>query len=129
MTEIATIGIVPLKSVVSHGIFTEAVHVPLFPTLQILIFLQEPGSIIEYSTQEQYNGNWQFPLNPNHTHYVLVDSKYDDRKVSIKERNWFCDWLEVKLHREFSVPLVYIVAQGDGNTLETIAHGTNLSSE
>eukprot|EP00026_Physarum_polycephalum_P000864 Phypoly_transcript_00865.p1 GENE.Phypoly_transcript_00865~~Phypoly_transcript_00865.p1 ORF type:complete len:1244 (+),score=186.39 Phypoly_transcript_00865:84-3815(+) len=56
-------------------------------------------------------------LNPNHTHFILVDSKYATWGQEIRFRSAFENYIGEK----FKIPIVLIAVNGGPGTLETVA--------
>ena len=67
------------------------------------------------------NSQMSAGLDPNHTHFFLVDDQREDWGGEIKLRAEF----ESELSREFGVPLVMLVLEGGPGTYETVVNAIN----
>jgi len=102
--DVPCIGIASHKKVILHNLLKEdSMH---------------PGMTAEY-VANQPNNPLQCALNPNHTHFILVDSPEDKWGEEIKFRSE----LESCIREKFHIPVVLIVVNGGPGTLETVAQG------
>eukprot|EP01111_Echinosteliopsis_oligospora_P005886 TRINITY_DN1962_c0_g1_i2.p1 TRINITY_DN1962_c0_g1~~TRINITY_DN1962_c0_g1_i2.p1 ORF type:complete len:1043 (+),score=331.07 TRINITY_DN1962_c0_g1_i2:218-3346(+) len=80
--------------------------------------LRRGPEISNYSKQKPNSGE-SAALNPDHTHFILVDSKKDVWGEEIGFRSA----LEDHLSQKWEIPIVLIVVNGGPGTLRTVAEG------
>jgi len=76
------------------------------------------GATVSY-TPEKPNDAVSAALNPNHTHFVLVDSKVDNWGEEITFRTALEDFIS----REWRVPMVLVAVNGGPGTVQTVVDG------
>lgn len=96
----------------------------------------EPGKKVLYS-QQKPNDNASAALNPDHTHFILVDSpdnKWGEEISYVSYAEWICTYvllttdrvraaLEDYISRVWQIPLVLIVVNGGPGTIATVVEG------
>jgi len=102
ISDVPCIGIASHKMVVLHEMLTESYH-------------SEKDRAAEY-VANQPNTPTKCALNPNHTHFILVDSPVTNWGQEILFRSE----LEKYLRDKFDIPVVVIVVNGGPGTLETV---------
>jgi len=76
------------------------------------------GGLLNYSP-EKPNDRFSAALNPDHSHFILVDSAKNDWGEEIEFRSHLEDYVS----REWKVPLVLVAVNGGPGTLQTVAEG------
>jgi len=80
--------------------------------------LKKEDKVVEYDTKTVAPPDTA-KLNPNHSHFVLVESDNDEWGEEMEARSDF----EEFICNKFNIPLCLLVVNGGPNTLETVADG------